>query len=372
MYNFGVFFRRLTAGLLLCGMLALSINASPAVSAASAILINADTGEVIADYNADTRRGMASTTKIMTAIIAIEHGELDKKFTVPDGAIGVEGSSLYMKKGERMTMRELVTGLMLRSANDAAEAIAILIGGSVEGFADIMNRKADELGLENTHFTNPHGLSDENHYTTARELAKITAYALKNKTFCEICSSAKATLPGPDGMRYVVNHNKLLSSYDGAYGVKTGFTKATGRCLVSAAKREGVNLVAVTLNAPNDWSDHRAMLDYGFSLFESVSLAKKGTPVCTLPLIGGDKEGVMLYIKDAVSVCLRKERSSIAEHIELISPRFAPVYMGDEVGRIVYTLDGEIIAASPLCASEYVGAKVYKSSFTDKITRFFK
>lgn len=358
MCKFGVFFRNALVLALIVLMLCFPASAALlSLSAQSAILINASSCEVIFEYNANEKRGMASTTKIMTAIVAIENSDLDQKYTIPDDAVGVEGSSLYLKSGETMTMRDLLTGLLLQSANDAAEAIAIIVGGSVEGFAEMMNKKAAELGLSHTHFTNPHGLSDTDHYTTAHELALITAYALKNETFKSICSLTKASLPGTDHPRVVKNHNKLLLSYSGAYGVKTGFTKATGRCLVSAAERNGVELISVTLNAPDDWNDHSTMLDYGFSLYENVKLADSGTVVYKLPIIGGDIDNVALYIKEDINVCLKKKRGSIIERLELIYPRFAPVYKDDILGRIVYYLNDIEIASSPILATEYVGIK---------------
>ena len=356
MYKFGVFFKTIMMALCLCATLLLPVQAEqPPLSAGSAILIRADNGECIAAYNADARCGMASTTKIMTAIVAIEYGDLDQKCTIPDKAIGVEGSSLYLKRGEQMTLRELLYGLMLQSANDAAEAIAILIDGSVEAFADRMNQKASALGLTNTHFTNPHGLADENHYTTAKDLAALSAYALKNTTFREICSTYKTTIPACEGVRWLINHNKMLKIYEGACGIKTGFTKATGRCLVSAAERDGVQLIAVTLNAPDDWKDHRMLLDYGFSKYEAVSLSKAGDFACNLPLIGGDNDSVSLHVQNDVSAVLQKEHGSIVERIEVIRPRFAPVYKGDVLGRIVYLADGKEVASSPLYAASYVG-----------------
>ncbi|MBE6679828.1 MAG: D-alanyl-D-alanine carboxypeptidase [Ruminococcaceae bacterium] len=358
MYKFGVFFRKVFICFFILVLLVISAFAvKPQISAESAILINISNGDVVAEYNADKKQGMASTTKIMTAIIAIEHGDLDKNHTIPAAAIGVEGSSLYLKADEVMTLRELVMGLMLQSANDAAEAIAIIVGGSVENFVSMMNEKALELGLSNTHFTNPHGLANDNHYTTARELAKIAEYSLRNETFRSICSSKRATLPGKEFPRTVTNHNKMLSIYDGAFGVKTGFTKATGRCLVSAAKRNGVELVAVTLNASNDWNDHAAMLDYGFDQYELVSLASAGEKVYDLPIIGGDMESISVYIKNDVTVCLKKNRKSIVEKIQINRPRFAPIYKDDEVGRIVFFTDGKEIASSPLCAKTFIGTR---------------
>lgn len=365
MCNFGVFFKKTISVFLACVSFSVCIYAQkPSVSASSAVLMNANSGEIFFSKDADTKRSMASTTKIMTAIVAIENGVLDSKTEIPAAAIGVEGSSLYLKKGESMTLRELLYGLMLRSANDAAEAIAIIISGSVEKFAILMNEKAAELGLKNTHFTNPHGLSDESHYTTASDLATLTAYALDNDTFKEICSTKKTSLPGN---RLVVNHNKLLFSFDGAFGVKTGFTKDSGRCLVSAAERDGVTLVAVTLNAPNDWKDHTDMLEYGFLEYESVTLANSGEVLYSLPIIGGESAQVSLAAEESITVCLKKSRGSIVERLEIIRPRFAPIYKGETLGRIVFTLDGNEIASVPLVATEYVGTRQERPTFFDKL-----
>lgn len=360
MYGIGVFLRRAASGVTaLCLLFALLVPAAaavPSVSAANAALYCPETGEFAFTQNADARRGMASTTKIMTALVAIENGDADAEIVIPAAAVGVEGSSLYLKAGEKMTLRDLLYGLLLQSANDAAEAIAIAVGGSVEGFADLMNEKAAAMGLTDTHFTNPHGLADENHYTTARELAKIAAEAMRQPLFREICGARRAAIPnGEDGKRYLVNHNKLLFTYEGAIGVKTGFTKATGRCLVSAANRDGVELIAVTLGAPDDWRDHAAMLDYGFSGYERVPLAEAGQGFGTLPLLGGDAPSVSVYTQAAVSVVLPRARGSIVERVELNRPRFAPVYAEDIVGRVVWFADGKEIASAPLAATRYVG-----------------
>lgn len=359
MYGIGVFLRRAAGVVLaLCLLFALLVPAAaaPAVSAASAALYCPATGEFVFTQNADARRGMASTTKIMTALVAIERGDADAEVVIPSAAVGVEGSSLYLRAGEKMTLRDLLYGLLLQSANDAAEAIAITVGGSVAEFADLMNEKATALGLTDTHFTNPHGLADEDHYTTARELALIAAAAMEEPLFREICGARRAAVPnGEGGKRYLVNHNKLLFTYEGAVGVKTGFTKATGRCLVSAALRDGVELIATTLGAPDDWRDHTAMLDYGFSKFERVPLAEAGQGFGTLPLLGGDEPAVSVYTQAAVSVVLPRARGSIVERVELNRPRFAPVYAEDIVGRVVWFADGKEIASAPLAATRYVG-----------------
>lgn len=375
MYGIGVFLRRAACSVLaLCLLFALLVPAAaaPAVSAASAALYCPASGEFAFTQNADARRGMASTTKIMTALVAIENGDADAEIVIPAAAVGVEGSSLYLKAGEKMTLRDLLYGLLLQSANDAAEAIAIAIGGSVEGFADLMNEKAAAMGLTDTHFTNPHGLADENHYTTACELAKIAAEAMQQPLFREICGARRAAIPnGEGGKRYLVNHNKLLFTYAGAIGVKTGFTKATGRCLVSAANRDGVELIAVTLGAPDDWRDHATMLDFGFSAYECVTLAEAMQDFGTLPLLGGDEPGVEICTPAAVRVVLPRTRGSIVERIELNRPRFAPVYAEDIVGRVVWFADGREIATAPLAAKHYVGkneSSVLRSNYGKNTT----
>ncbi len=246
------------------------------LSARSAALYDSSSQSFLYTKNADTRLPMASTTKIMTALVAIESSPLDAIVNVSDEAIGTEGSSLYLKKGEQMTMEDLLFGLMLRSANDAAAAIAYNISGSIEAFADKMNEKAESMGLQNTHFTNPHGLDDKMHYTTAKELAIIASEALKNDTFYSIVSTKKRIIKNTDGeARLLINHNKLLNMYDDAIGVKTGYTKKSGRCLVGAAERDGVRLITVTINAPNDWKDHVSLFEYGFKMLKTEPLNTK-------------------------------------------------------------------------------------------------
>lgn len=223
-----------------------------AVSARAAVVIDADTGKTLFEQNADSRLPMASTTKIMTALVALGEGDLDRVYTVKPEYAAVEGSSMYLKAGETLSLQDTLYGLMLASGNDAAVAIAGECGG-MTAFVGKMNAKAAELGLTDTHFDNPNGLPSDTHYTTAHELAKITAAALKDPVFRQIVSTKSCTVSG----HALSNHNRLLSMYDGAIGVKTGFTRAAGRCLVSAAERSGRTIIAVTLNDPNDWNDHR-------------------------------------------------------------------------------------------------------------------
>ena len=274
------------------------------LSAQNAILMEAQTETVIFQKDADVRRPMASTTKIMTALVALDKMPTDTVIEVSPLAVGVEGSSVYLFAGEKLTLEELLYAMLLESANDAAAAIAIAIGGSVDGFAALMNQKATDMGLVDTHFTNPHGLDHPDHYTTARELALIAAEALKVPALRDIVSTRQKTISHgqTNGVRLLINHNKLLRSYDGCIGVKTGFTKKSGRCLVSAAERDGITLIAVTLHAPNDWKDHEVLLDHGFSSYESVTLCEPGDYTQPLWVVSGTQSYVMVENRDGLRV----------------------------------------------------------------------
>ena len=259
------------------------------ISAKSSCLIEAEGGRILYSKNGTKRMPMASTTKVMTAIVAIESGiPLDTKIKVPKEAVGIEGSSVYLKQNEVVSFEMLLYALMLSSANDAAVAIAYVVSGSVDNFVALMNKKADELGLADTNFTNPHGLYDENHYTTAENLAKIMAYAMKNQDFAKITSSKNKAFAREDGTSFALsNHNRLLKAYDGVIGGKTGFTKKSGRCLVTCAERNGLKLIAVTLDAPDDWNDHAKLYDFGFANYERVYF---DTQTIKMPVISGNIE----------------------------------------------------------------------------------
>lgn len=359
----------LMAVIMLIGTASVGAKGVPSVSASSAVLLDVGSGRVLFEKDADTERPMASTTKIMTALIAVECCDLDKVVAVPEAAVGVEGSSVYLYKGERLTVRELVLALMLESANDAATAIAIEIAGSVENFAELMNQRAAELGLTHTSFVNPHGLDGENHYTTARELAELTAYAMNNQAFREMVSTYRSVIPmnNGDGSRLLVNHNRLLKTYDGVIGVKTGFTKKSGRCLVSAAERDGVMLIAVTLNDPNDWLDHSRLLDYGFSMIERVPLTDKSGVVGTAAVTGGLSETVGYHSDGAVSADLIRGGHQLRTVIEIPHFLYAPIRAGDRVGRAVF-YDGDTeIASCDLFADADVEMKKTKRTFFEVI-----
>jgi D-alanyl-D-alanine carboxypeptidase len=358
--------RKLIAGMVAVLLAAVSAFPVQAISAQSAIVVDASTGRVLYEKNGFTPMAMASTTKIMTAVVAIENMPLDTKIKIPAEAVGIEGSSIYLCKDEILTLEELLYALLLASANDAATAIAIAVGGSVENFADMMNETAKRLGLRNTHFENPHGLDGESHYTTAEDLARLAAYALTLPTFRQITSTYKKSISfdNKENGRLVVNHNKLLRSYEGAIGVKTGFTKKSGRCLVSAAERNGVTLIAVTLNAPDDWRDHTILLDYGFENYEAVTL---GDFCIDMPLISGKKMAVCCSAKGTVTVLLPKKRGEIVSRVEMYPFVYAPVDKDEKLGEIVYYLDCKEIARIDVVSNETIELSSQKYTVWDKI-----
>ena len=349
-------------------------DAAPALSAASAILTDED-GKILAAKDAHRRMGPASTTKIMTALLVLETCDPAAVITIPKEAVGIEGSSIYLCEGEALTVTQLLYAMLLASANDAATALALYVSGSVEAFAARMNEKAAALGLTDTHFENPHGLASETHYTTAYDLAIITTRALRDPLFCEIVSTYKTTIPlgGDEGTRVLVNHNKMLRRYDGAIGVKTGYTKATGRTLVSAAERDGLRLIAVTLDASNDWNDHCALLDYGFAHYERVTLCRLGEPLATLPVAAGLEEYVTLTATESLSLTLPKERTQ--EPCRTIESTWhflcAPVSAGQVAARAMFAYEGATYFVPLMTAAEIARKKPIKESPLDRILHFF-
>lgn len=333
--------KKVLCALLLC---ALCLPGSGAVSAQSAVVIDADTGEVLFEQNADARLPMASTTKIMTALVALSEGSLDREYTVKKEYTLVEGSSMYLREGEKITLRDTLYGLMLESGNDAALAVAGECGG-LETFIGKMNAKAQELGLENTHFDNPNGLDSETHYTTAHELAKIAAAAMQDPIFRQIVSTQNYTA----GEHVMGNHNRLLKMYDGAVGVKTGFTKRSGRCLVSAAERNGRTLVAVTLSDPDDWNDHMSMLDNGFAQYEEVTLHEAGGELASQRVFGGDADNIPLLAQRTVTAFMlpdEKEKIQTVRYGEKIC--YAPVVKTAIAGQIEYRIGNKVLARDTL------------------------
>lgn len=324
------------------------------VSASAAAVINGDNGEVIYLKNADERLPMASTTKIMTALLLCEHGDFNREITVTKEMLAVEGSSMGLLPGDTVTLHDLLYGMLLASGNDAANVTAFVLGGSMKGFVDMMNEKAQVLGLQNTHFATPSGLDADDHYTTALELANLARYAMQNDDFAAAASSKSAVLNygNPPYRRTLTNHNRLLKYFDGAVGVKTGFTKKSGRCLVSAAKRDGKYVIAVTLHDPNDWSDHEQMLEYGFSVIQQIQCSPEKAEYI-IPVIGGSKDS--LTVKTQPYTVNSVKTAEITCKTELPKFLYAPIKKGDAIGKISYFSDGEKIAVSELVAEENIG-----------------
>ncbi len=343
----------------------LGVNgAGVSVSAEAAILVSAYSGETLFEKNADEKRAIASITKIMTAVVALEAAEyedIEIEFTQDMQA---EGSSLYLQTGDVLKLSELVKGMMIVSGNDAANAAAIGIAGSKEKFADMMNAKAKELGMTNTHFVTPSGLDDDEHYSTARDMAVLCCYAMNMQSFAEIVSEKTAVVSyvHPEGKKQTcVNHNKLLSLYEGCIGIKTGYTQKAGRTLTSCSERDGVRLIAVTLNDRDDWNDHQTLYDYGFSALSEVSLSGESN-IIELPVVGGES--------DFADVCATREcrvhilddsRDKIVQRVYMPHFVYAPVEKDKIVGEARYYLGGREIAYAKLRVKECVDMQTENS-----------
>ena len=319
-------------------MMALLASAKTEVGtrARSSALYNPDTKSFLYQSNANVRLPMASTTKIVTALVAIESLDMDEVITVPKDAVGIEGSSLYLKENDEITAKDLIYSVLLQSANDAATVLALRISGSISAFAEKMNERVHSIGLSDTNFENPHGLDSKEHYTTAHDLSLIAAEALSNDVFRKISSTYKYTFKIGDESRVVVNHNKLLKSYDGCNGVKTGYTKKSGRCLVSSAEKDGVTLVAVTLNDPDDWNDHKSMLNYGFDLLSSIDLNYETDIPSDIATISSDGARVPLTL--AKSKAVKRADEELSYTIALPSYVATDVKKGDKIGEITLKL----------------------------------
>ncbi len=329
------------------------VHATPplAGSAQAAILMDRDSGRILFAKNADQELKIASLTKIMTAIVALEQSKPNSILTVGPNAVGVEGSSIYLKQGEKIPLINVLYGLMLRSGNDAAVAVAEHVGGSVNGFVYLMNQKANFLGLSHTHFMNPHGLDQLGHYSSAKDLAILSSYALKNPTFREIVKTQVKTVdwPGLDWDQKFYNKNKLLRLYPWADGVKTGFTKQARRTLVTSATKNGQQLVAVTLNDGNDWQDAMDMYNYGFANYNKNVLSKKGE---TLSLAGikNDRGEELHFIatKSFVYPMTKDEKRKLKIKVVQSIPTKV-IQMDDQtVGIAKFYLDNAQIGSTPL------------------------
>lgn len=334
--------------------------AGPEVSAQSAVVLTADTGTVLFEKDGHTPRPVASTTKIMTALLALEAAQEqgDPLVDITQEMVAVEGSSMGLQAGDSISLTGLAAGMLLASGNDAANAAALYLEGSLESFAARMNQRAAALGMEDTHFVTPSGLDGEDaqglgHLSTAYDMALLARAALEDQAFRQLCSSPSLAVEFAEPVKRVTytNHNKLLTQYQGCVGVKTGFTKEAGRCLVSAAERDGALLIAVTLNAPNDWEDHTALLDYGFSQVEPYQLAG-GDVRLTVPVVGSPVEVVSLRGSNGGEVTLPLGQGAQVKRVVRV-PKFlyAPVEAGEQVGEICWYLEGQLLGSAPLTAA---------------------
>lgn len=333
-------------------VLRVSASETDSLSAECAVVINASTGEVLFEKNAYKRHSMASTTKIMTALLAIESGKLQSEIIVNKEMLCVEGTSMGLQENDSVSLLELVYGLLLASGNDAANVVAMFLAGSLEEFAVLMNARASEIGMTDTNFVTPSGLDSEEHYSTAYDMALLGMEAVKNPMFLSVCSSESATLTygNPPYLRTLTNHNRLLKSYDFALGIKTGFTKKSGRCLVSYAKNASEELVAVTFNAPDDWNDHRKLLDYGFNKLKSFDV-NINLPDC-IPIVGSKFDSIGIESETfSVSSC-----DTVNTSFKVVLKKFiyAPVSEFTVVGYCFYYINGELAEIIPVYTSETI------------------
>ncbi|MBQ7161417.1 MAG: D-alanyl-D-alanine carboxypeptidase [Clostridia bacterium] len=342
------------------------------LSAKAFVLMCADNGDIILSRNENERLPVASLTKIMTAVVVIEDLDPGRVVIVDPKACGTEGSSVYLAAGEKLTVEELLYALLLESANDAAMALALEDSGSIEAFCAKMNAKALELGLLDTHYSNPHGLDADGHYSSARDLAVLTRYALSLPLFRTIAGTGNRRIPknGEKDARYLVNHNKLLVTYPGCIGVKTGFTKRCGRCLVSAASRNDITLIAVTINDPCDWEDHKRMLDYGFSSLIRRDLVAEGETL-DISVVSGVNSTAACSV-EPTSCVMPTDAGDIECISELRRFYFAPVERGYPAGWLVFRYGGKEIARSRVYVRETVEAQKYKMTPFEKIRAFFR
>lgn len=349
----------------------------PAISAYAYSLYCVNTGEFLLSHNGGERLPMASTTKIMTAILGIEMLQSDNVETIvtvtPE--MYAEGSSMYLAAGEQILMSDLVGGMLMVSGNDAANAVALTVGGSIEGFAELMNEKAAALGLNDTSFVTPSGLDAEGHYTTACDLARLMAYCMENSLFRQIDCASSITVnfvEPSDKSQIYYNENRLLREYEYCVAGKTGYTTKAGRTLVSCAEKDGIRLVAVTLNDGDDWNDHKKLFDYGFEQL-SMQQLNMDFDELTVPVVGGTKDKIEAAVGAQPSVCVDGDGLSDVEAVYCL-PEFvyAPIAKGNKIGEIRYYKNGVYAGQSEVTASETVAYKEQPTSFTDNVLSFFR
>ncbi|MBE3577816.1 MAG: D-alanyl-D-alanine carboxypeptidase [Limnochordales bacterium] len=340
----------------------------PYLSAASAILVDNETGTVLYARNEHTRRAPASTTKILTAILAIESGRLNRTVKVSRRAANVIGSDINLRAGQVVHLEDLLAGLLIRSGNDAAIAIAEAVAGSVEEFAALMNRRAAELGATNSHFVNPHGLDTPDHYTTAYDLALLARTAMNYPLFARLVATRSYSPTSIPGVSWH-NTNRLLWSFDGMEGIKTGTTGRAGNCLVAAASRDGRQLISVVMGSENRWGDTSRLLEWGFTNFTLLKPVVRGQKVATVPVTGARKSRVtgpatapVIATRDLKLTVPVKQANRY--HVSLdLQPLTAPVRRGESAGTLYLLLEGKPVASVPL----KVGADVPGLSLWERI-----
>lgn len=357
--------KKLLCLLFSCVLFALSCVSAQArevpVSAAAYVLYCPDNGKIIFSDNADKQLPMASTTKIMTTLLTLEEAAVDNRVVEFTDEMIAEGSSMYLKKGEKVTLYDLAVGMMMQSGNDAANAAALSVAGSFESFADLMNEKAAAIGMTRTHFVTPSGLDDENHYSTAYDMALLMAYAMQNEDFATITSQTSMEVhflyPADKYITYP-NHNKLLKMYKDCIGGKTGFTDAAGRCLVTAARRDGLTLIAVTLNDRSDWGDHTELYDEGFSRYKAMTV---NSDIDSVSVVGGEADSVELNT-DELRIVVPADTEEVTSRVCLPSFLYAPIEQDAVIGKIVWFSDGEVLSEMPVKASRSIGQDRRKRS----------
>lgn len=336
------------------------------------IVMEASTYRVLYSNNKDVRMPMASTTKALTLLVAIEKGDLNQIITIPKEAVGIEGSSIYLVAGEKITLKDLCYGLILRSGNDAATAIALTIGGSIEGFAKLMNDKVSELGLKNSNFTNPHGLHDDNHYTSAYDLAVISSYAMQNPTFREIAATKQIRISGPNNtVRLLNNKNKILSLYKDGNGIKTGFTKKAGRCLIASSERDGMQLVSVVLNCPPMFERCMSLMDSAHNDYEMKKIAVAGQSICGMNVKGGTVSRMGICLDNDLIIPVKKDGSD-----EILTSLLTPDYINaphnnaNSIGELEIRINNDLLFTKKLYTIKSIKEKGVLDHFNDIINEW--
>lgn len=335
----------------------------PYVSAQSAAVLDSDSGRLLYEKNSSTPMKVASTTKIMTAILVLENCNLNDTVKITREHYA-EGSSMYLKEGEELTVRDLLYGLLLMSGNDAALALAHHCSGGPDEFAVLMNAKASEIGMTDSSFRNPNGLDAEGHHSTAKDMAVLASYCLKNKEFREIVG----TKAGSFGGRYMTNNNKLLQRLEGCTGIKTGYTRSAGRCLVSSTLRNGREIVVVTLNAPNDWNDHIVLHNRAFDAYNEYQIGLAGMVCTDIPVQSGEYPKVeLVYSEDCITWVAEGEKVETVIYADRFV--YAPVRAGEHAGEIVVSIEGREIRRVPLVFSRDIEEVIVPTRLFERMFR---